>query len=101
MARVAGLSGGSFEEATVLLEFSGKGGKLGLGLCELVGAGGQAVGEVGDAVGVGGCAGCDTLQLDGGLIGLGTRFSDLLIERVAVADAFAVLGVHGFDGRGL
>ena len=28
-------------------------------------------------------------------------FANLLVESVAGADAFAVLGVHGLDGRGL
>ena len=85
----------------MLFEFAGEAGELFAGLREIVGAGGEAAGELGDAVGVGGGAGGDALEFDGGLVGLGAGFADLLVERVAGADAFSVLGVHGFDGGGL
>ena len=100
-AGAGGFGGGIFEEAAVLFEFAGEGGELLACLGEVVGAGGKAGGEFGDAVGVGGGAGGDALEFDGGLVGLGSGFADLLVERVAVADAFGVLGVHGFDGGGL
>ncbi len=61
----------------------------------------RRLGEFGDAVGVGGGAGGDALEFDGGLIGLRAGFANLLVERVAGADAFGVLGVHGLDGGGL
>ena len=96
-----GLGGGGLEEAAVLLQLAGERGELGAGLRELVGAGGEAVGEFGDAVGVGGGAGGDALQFDGGLIGLRAGLANLLVERVAAADAFGVLGVHRLDGGGL
>jgi hypothetical protein len=43
------------------------------GLREVVVAGGDALGELGDAVGVGGGAGGDALELDGGLVGAARR----------------------------
>ncbi len=98
---VRGFGGGVFEEAAMLLELSGEASELGLGLRELFGAGGEARGELGDAVGVGGRAGGDAFEFDGGLIGLRSGFADLLVESVAAADAFGVLGVHGLDVGGL
>ncbi len=85
----------------MLFELAGEAGKLFASLREIVGAGGEAAGELGDAVGVGGGAGGDAFEFDGGLIGLGSGLANLLVERVAVADAFGVLGVHGLDSGGL
>ncbi len=89
------------EEAAVLLELTCERGKLLAGLRQVVGAGGEAIRQLGDAVGVGGRASGDALQLDGGLVGLRSGLADLLIERVAVADSFGVFRVHRLDGGGL
>ncbi len=101
LARAVGFGGGVLEEAAVLLKLSGEAGQLLPSLREVVGAGGEAAGEFGDAVGVGRGAGGDALEFDGGLIGLGCCLANLLVEGVAVADAFGVLGVHCLDGCGL
>ena len=85
----------------MLFELAGEAGQLFASLREIVGARGEAVGELGDAVGVGGGAGGDALEFDGGLVGLRAGFANLLVESVAVADAFGVLGVHGLDSGGL
>ena len=85
----------------MLFKFAGEAGQLCLSLSEIVGPGGKAAGEFGDTVGV--CCGAsgDALQFDGGLVSLGIGFANLLVEGVAGANAFAVLGVHRLDGRGL
>jgi len=100
-AGAGGLCGGVLEEAAVLLELSGESGELGLGLGEIVLTGGDAGGELDDAVGVGGGAGGDALEFDGGLVGELSGFANLRIERVALLHAGGVLGVHGFDVGGL
>ena len=63
--------------------------------------GGEAAGEFGDTVGVGGSAGGDAFEFDGGLVGLRSGFANPLVEGVAGTDAFRVLGVHGLDCGGL
>ena len=64
-------------------------------LCEVVSACGEAVGEFGYAISIGGSASGDALKLNSGLVGLRACLANLLIERIARGDAFSVFGVHG------
>ena len=92
---------GVFQEAALRLQLAGEHAKLLARLLEVVAAGGDARGELGDAVGVGGHARGDALQLDGGVVGLRASLADLLVELVALLDPGGVLGVHRVDGGGL
>ena len=69
--------------------------------CQIVSACGETVGQLRDAVSIGGRAGCDAFEFYGGLVGLRSSLANLLVERVAVVDALGVLGVHLFDGSSL
>ena len=85
----------------MLFEFAGEGCELGLGVGEVFGSGFKTGGEFGDAVGVGGGAGVDALEFDGGLVGGGPGLADLSIEGVSGGEAFGVLRVHLLDVGGL
>ena len=97
LARDGRLRRGVFEEAALRLQLAGEDAKLFARLVEVVAAAGDARGEFGDAVGVGGHAGGDALQLDGGVVGARAGLADLLVELVALLDPGGVLGVHRID----
>ncbi len=101
LARDGRLRGGVFEEAALRFQLAGEDAELLARLVEVVAAGADARGEFGDAVGVGGHAGGDALQLDGGVVGARAGLADLLVELVAPLHPGGVLGVHGVDGGGL
>ncbi len=81
----------------MLFEVGGEAGELFAGLGEIVSAGGKPVGEFGDAVGVGYRAGGNTLDFDGGLVGLRASFADLLVETVTGVNSLSMLDVHLLD----
>jgi hypothetical protein len=96
-----GLCGSCFEEAAMRLQFAGEDFKLGARLREVVVAVGDALGELGDAVRVGGGASSDAFELDGAGVGLGGGVANFAVELVAAGDTGGVLGVHGVEFGGL
>src|SRR5260370_3087415 len=88
-AGAGGLGSGVLEEAAVLFQFACERGKLFASLREVVGAGGQAVGQFRGAGGVGRRSSGDAPDLNGGPVGRRSSLADLLSGRSAAAAAFA------------
>ena len=72
----------------MLLLFAGKLCELTAACLKLFAASGDAMNKFGDAIRVRGSAGGDALQFDCRLVGDRAGFTDLRVERVAVANKF-------------